>query len=61
MVLSGRSIHWYLFLQPLSVFKEMLFHDEIMYLLAGDDIFALLKCDEDLEFGARYPRFLIDA
>jgi len=23
-------------------------------LVAGDDIFALLICDEDLEFGARY-------
>jgi hypothetical protein len=38
----------------------MLFLDEIFWLFAGDDIFALLNCDEDLEFGARYPRFLIE-
>jgi hypothetical protein len=26
----------------------------VSLLVAGDDVFALLICDEDLEYGARY-------
>ena len=33
---------------------DMFFIFGVSLLVAGDDIFALLICDEDLEFGARY-------
>ena len=31
----------------------MFFTGGVVFVLAGDDVFALLICDEDLEYGAR--------
>lgn len=33
----------------------MFFIAGVFCLLVGDEVFALLNCDEDLEYGARHP------
>jgi hypothetical protein len=33
---------------------DMFIEVVVFLLVAGDDVFALLICDEDLEYGARY-------
>lgn len=55
MVLSGRSMFligeaWCLLFSCRKLFWLFV----VFVFLAGDDIFALLICDEDLEFGARH-------
>jgi len=34
-------------------YGDMFFTCDVLLVLAGDDVFALLICDEDLEYGAR--------
>ena len=38
---------------------DMFIEVVVFVLVAGDDIFALLICDEDLEYGARYWCLLV--